>query len=548
MTSANGLARRSRAQGAPVAIVGMAGRFPGARNIDEFRSNVLNGVEAISALTDDDLRAAGAGDRDLRDPYYVKAAAIVDEADMLDASVFGMSARDAQVMDPQFRVFLESAHAALTDAGLDPGRFHGRVGIYAGSRDNSYLEDNVYRNRAIMRAVGSFLASIQNNTDYLATNAAYRLGLTGPAVTMVTACSTSLVAVHSAVQALRNGECEAALAGGVEIALPQVNGYLYREGGIYSNDGHIRTFDASASGTVFGNGCAVVLLKLLDDALADRDSIYAIIRGSAVNNDGKDKDAFSAPGRRGQEAVYRASLADALVDVSSIGYVEAHGTGTLVGDPIEVNALTSVFRSHTERRGYCFIGSVKPNIGHLGAAAGVSGLINAVMSVRDGLVAPSINFSRPNPRIDFGNSPFVVNTAMREWMPQDGPRRAAVNSFGIGGTNANVIIEQAPDPVPAPPSAKPYQLLTLSAQSSSALDRATGDLVGRLTADDAQLADIAYTLSTGRAALRFRRFAVAAEHAEAAGELAGGLGAFETARRTNVFLFPGQGAQYPGMA
>src|SRR6185437_3265040 len=225
-----------------------------------------------------------------------------------------------------------------------------------------------------------------------------------------------------------------------------------------------------------------------------------------------------------------------------------HGTGTLVGDPIEVNALTSVFRSHTERRGYCFIGSVKPNIGHLGAAAGVSGLINAVMSVRDGLVAPSINFSRPNPRIDFGNSPFVVNTAMREWMTQDGPRRAAVNSFGIGGTNANVIIEQAPDPVPAPPSAKPYQLLTLSAQSSSALDRATGDLVGRLTADDAQLADIAYTLSTGRAALRFRRFAVAAEHAEAAGELAGGLGAFETARRTNVFLFPGQGAQYPGMA
>jgi acyl transferase domain-containing protein/acyl carrier protein len=421
--------------------------------------------------------------------------------------------------------------------------------VYAGSKHNAYLDRNVSRNSAVMKATGNLMAIINNHTDYLATGVAYRLGLTGPALTMVTACSTSLVAVHSAVQALRAGECEAALAGGVEIDVPEVGGYLYKEGGIFSPDGHVRPFDAKARGTVFGSGCGAVVLKRLDDALADGNPIHAVIRGSAVNNDGNAKTGFFAPSRTGQVAVINAALADAGVDPATIGYVEAHGTGTLIGDPTEVGALSDAFRQHTDEVGYCAIASVKSNVGHLGAAAGITGLINAVCSVRDGLLAPVINYDEPNPRIQFGANPFYVNLAPRTW-ESHGPRRAAVSSFGIGGTNANVIVEQAPIRPASPPPRRQWQLLPVSGNTPEATETFAAELATQLSERPTQLADVAYTLCTGRAALRFRTIAVAGDAGQAAARLRATTGkpTQAAAGRSATFLFPGQGAQYPGMA
>ncbi|SNT48545.1 Acyl transferase domain-containing protein [Asanoa hainanensis] len=535
-------------QGQPIAIVGMAGRFPGSSTVDGFRHNMLDGVESISFFDEEELRANGVEDVHRTDPDYVPAAPVIGNIDQFDAALFGLNAREAQLLDPQFRVFLESCHAALQHAAVVPGDPAVRIGVYAGAKDNDYLAQNVNRNKALMRATGNLMAIINNHTDYLATGVAYRLGLTGPAVSMVTACSTSLVAVHSAVRALRSGECEVALAGGVEIGIPEVNGYVYKEGGIFSPDGHVRPFDADARGTVFGSGCAALVLKPLDAALADGNTIHAVIRGSAVNNDGNDKNGFFAPSRRGQVAVVNAALADAGVDPDTIGYVEAHGTGTLVGDPIEVGALGDAFAAHTDRTGYCAIASVKANVGHLGAAAGATGLINAVCTVRDGLLAPVINFTRPNPRIDFERSPFYVNQQLSTWEEDGRARRAAVSSFGIGGTNANVILEQAP-PAPAPAAARrPAQLLTLSAQTSAALDQATDDLSRHLAEGAHVLADVAHTLTKGRAALPVRRFVVAGDQGAAVERLGTGAPSFTAAAgRTATFLFPGQGAQHPGM-
>lgn len=533
-----------------IAITGMSGRFPGAQDIDQFRAGVLAGAESITFLDDADLRAAGVPEADLRDPFYVRAAAILDEADLFDAELFGVSAREAQLLDPQFRVLMEVSHAALVDACLDPAGFPGTIGIYAGAKDNAYLEANVLANLAIARAAGPLLSGLSNHTDYLTTNIAFRLGLTGPAMNVVTACSTSLVAVHTAIAALRLGDCDAAIAGGVELAFPQICGYRYSEGGMYSADGHIRTFDAQATGTVFGNGCAVVVLKRLADALADRDRVYAVIRGSAINNDGHRKDSFSAPSRAGQVAAVTTCLARAAADPATVGYVEAHGTGTAVGDPIEIAALTEAFRRGSDRGEYCAVSSVKPNVGHLGAAAGVSGLINAVLTVRDGELAPSLNFSQPNPRIAFARSPFYVSTARQRWQPSAGPRRAIINSFGIGGTNACVLIEQGPSPARPEPAARPYQLLAVSAHTQPALEAATASLGEHLltTAGDGSLADAAYTLATGRKALPLRRYAVTGS-GQAAAALVADLPAFQArAGRPCAFLFPGQGAQYPGMA
>lgn len=530
-----------------IAIVGMAGRFPGARTPDEFRQNILAGTESISFFDDEQLLAAGVSPRLLSSPNYVKAGPIIDDAEAFDAGIFGMSAREAELLDPQIRVLMEVCHSALQQSGINPCQFGGRIGIYAGAKANSYLHDNIDLNPGILRATNTLMRGTSNYTDYVTTSVAYRLGLTGPALNIVTACSTSLVAVHTAARALRGGECDAALAGGVEIDTPQEWGYEYSEGGVNSRDGHVRTFDAKASGTVFGHGCAVVVLKRLADAIADRDTIHAVIRGSAVNNDGNGKDGFFAPSVSGQFAVLRMSFADAGVRPSSVGYVEAHGTATLVGDPIEVSALSRVFEADGAERGRCVISSVKANVGHLGAAAGVAGLINATFSVRDGQLAPSINFDEPNPRINFAESPFRVSTTPVRWSGDGGPRRAAVNSFGIGGTNANVIVEQPPASGPAEPPSRPYQLITLSARTAAALDRATGDLAGHLAGDEAALADAAYTLA-GRDALAVRRYAVARDAAGARERLAGRLPAC-TARRDCVpaFLFPGQGAQYPSM-
>jgi phthiocerol/phenolphthiocerol synthesis type-I polyketide synthase E len=358
---------------AAIAIVGMAARVPGAGDIDQFWVNMTGGVESIATFEEEELRAAGIPDKHLRDPNYVRAAPVIDGVESLDAAYFGIAPREAELLDPQHRVFLEMCATGLQHAGYDPASYAGRIGVYAGAKENIYLKRNVEPDNALMRAAGELAAHISNNTDYLATGVAYRLNLRGPAINVVTACSTSLVATHLACRALRAGECEMALAGGVEIILPVVHGYIYSEGGILSPDAHVRPFDANARGTVFGSGAGVVVLKRLSDALADRDTVHGVILGSAINNDGADKGAFSAPSKDGQLAVIREALRDARVDPLTIGYVEAHGTGTLVGDPAEVGALTEAYGNG--RTGYCAIASVKGNVGHLGAAAGICGLI-----------------------------------------------------------------------------------------------------------------------------------------------------------------------------
>lgn len=543
-----------------IAVIGMEGRFPGADSVDEFWKNVISGVDSITFFSDEELRAAGVPEKDLRDPNYVRAAPIITGADQLDAALFGISPREAQVLDPQHRVFLETCHAALQQAGYDPGLFGGRISLYAGARNNEYVEQNLRRSPDTMRAVGEMAALISNHTDYLATGVAYRLGLRGPALSVVTACSTSLVAVHLACQALRLGDCEIALAGGVEIALPVPRGYFYSEGGIFSPDGRVRPFDAKAHGTVFGSGCGVVVLRRLADAQADGDTIQAVILGAATNNDGAARTAFSAPSESGQAAAITAALRDASVSPASIGMVEAHGTGTAIGDPIEVAALRQSYDwAHDQGHGADAdrgreraLGSVKANVGHLGAAAGICGLIKAICCVRDGQQPPSLNFGEPNPRIDFGR--FRVLTQGRSWPADDTPRRAGVSSFGIGGTNAHVIIEQPPAPRPDGAGRRSLQLLTLSAHTTSALDAAGQELSTYLDTTREPIADVAFTLNLSRSGGQARRAVVSRDIAGAIARLTT-QGAAQAAsivprgaRRRLAFLFPGQGAQYPGMA
>lgn len=542
-----------------IAVVGMAGRFPGARGVEEFWRNLLDGVMSITSLDDDALRAAGIPERDIQDPNYVKAAPLLDDVDLLDAGFFGISPREAEVLDPQHRVMLEVSHAALQHSGHEPSGFDGRIGMYAGSRHNAYLHDNVEANAGVLRAVGHMVTLIANDLDYLATGVAYRLNLRGPAITSVTACSTSLVAAHQACRGLLGGECDLAVAGGVEIAFPVGRGYRYSEGGVNSPDGRVRPFDANARGTVFGSGCGAVVLKRLSDALADNDTIHAVILGSALNNDGSDKAAFAAPSEEGQVAVIEAALREARVDPDTISYVEAHGTGTMIGDPLEVRALTRAYRRHTDRVGYCAISSVKGNVGHLGAAAGVTGLIKAAHCVREGVLPPGVNLEEPNPAIDFASSPFYPNTTVVPWQDSR-PRRAGVSSYGIGGTNVHMVIEQPPQRPVAPPSRRPYQLITLSARTPTALDAATKQLAEHMDGAEESLADAAYTLNLGRPALPVRRVAIARDRAQAVDVLsgsgsdsAGAMAQLPTGtvpagvERTVGFLFPGQGAQHVQM-
>jgi acyl transferase domain-containing protein/acyl carrier protein len=527
----------------------MAGRFPGAADIHQFWQNLIDGVESISFFDEEELLANGVSRRDLEKPNYVRAAPILEDVALFDAGYFGIGSREAQVLDPQFRVFLEVCGTALQHAGIDPARTGGRIGVYAGSRANTYFEDNVSKNAAVFRATGYIQSMTANHTDYLSTSIAYRLGLTGPAISMVTACSTSLVAVHSAARALRGGECEVALAGGVEISLPVITGYAYADGGMLSPDGHVRTFDAKARGTVFGNGAGAVVLKRLSDALADRDNVLAVVLGSAINNDGSAKRAFTEPSSAGQVAVIEAAIRDAGVDPARIGYIEAHGTGTAVGDPVEVSAIGRAFAGYTDRKGFCAISSVKPNVGHLGAAAGIAGLIKAVHCVREGMLPPSINLDELNPKIDFEHSAVRVNTQLASWPGGESGRLAGVSSFGVGGTNAHLIIGQGPAEPPVPRSARPLQLVALSARTEQALQAATEQLGAHLAGRSGDLDDAAFTLTRGRAELPVRRFVVAADCRAAAAAL--DQPPPSTTARVGggvAFLFPGQGAQYPGMA
>jgi acyl transferase domain-containing protein len=537
-----------------IAITGMAGRFPGARNLDEFWTMLRDGVEGIRQFSEAELLGSGIPRELIQHPDYVRASGALADPDLFDAPFFGFSPREAELTDPQRRLFLETCWHALEDAGTDPARFPGLIGVFGGAGMNGYFIYNLLSRPDLSGEPVSLANAITNDKDFLATQAAYKMNLRGPALTVQTACSTSLVAAHLAVQSLLNGECDMALAGGVLVTVPPVAGYLFEEGGIKSRDGHCRAFDVNADGTVGGNGVGVVALKRLADALADGDRVYAVIRGSAINNDGAGKVGFTAPGVDGQAAVIAEALALAGFSADTIGYVEAHGTATRLGDPIEIAALTQAFRLTTDRRGYCAIGSVKTNVGHLDAAAGVTGLIKAALALHHRQIPPSLHYTAPNPEIDFANSPFFVNAELREWAAGGHPRRAGVSSFGIGGTNAHMVLEEAP-PAPASRATRAAELLVLSARTATALERLIDNLTARLERQpDAALPAIARTLQTGRARFGTRRTLVARDPADALAALKARdpRRIFTAARQADatpvVFLLPGQGAQYPGMA
>jgi acyl transferase domain-containing protein len=534
------------------AIVGMAGRFPGAADIQTFWANLKAGVESRTTFTDEDLRASGMSGQALTHPKLVRSGFVLDGADLFDAGFFGINPREAELLDPQHRIFLECAWEVLEHAGYDPETFPGNIGVFGGATLSSYLISNVLRNPAVMQSAGPRQAVYGSVPDFMITRVAYKLNLRGPAFFVQSACSTSLVAVHLACQSLANHECDMVLAGGVSVPVPQRGGYVYEEGGMLSPDGVLRSFDSQSRGTVFGSGVGIVLLKRFEDAIAAGDTIHAVIKGVAANNDGSLKVGFTAPGLVGQSHAVTEALATSGLPADSITYIEAHGTGTELGDPIEIAALTRAFRATTDRRQFCAVGSVKPNIGHLDAAAGVSSLIKTVLALKHRQIPPTINFESPNPKIDFESSPFYVNTTLQAWPADGGPRRAGVSSFGFGGTNAHVIVEEAPPQAPTGPSRK-QQLLVLAARSEGALEAATGNLAESLQRQAQPLADVAYTLAVGRRPFAHRRAFVCSE----SDDVVEALQARDSRRtftstatskdRQVVFMFPGQGAQYVNM-
>ncbi|MBE1282083.1 MAG: KR domain-containing protein [Rhodobacteraceae bacterium] len=539
-----------------IAIVGLSVAVPGAQSVSQFWDNLKNGVESIQVLDGDALKAAGERPELLADPHYVPAAALLEGFDQFDAEFFGFSPKEAAILDPQHRKFLETAWEAMESAGHPPESINGPIGVYAGCGMGSYFYFNICSNRNLVDDVGMFLLRhTGNDKDFLSTRVSHVFDLKGPSINIQTACSTSLVAVHYACQALRSGECDMALAGGVTIELPQGRGYLYKENEILSPDGHCHAFDHRAQGTVFGSGAGAVALRRLEDAIADGDHIWAVIKGSAVNNDGAAKAGYLAPSVDGQAAAVRQALDAAKVGADTIGYVECHGTGTYLGDPIEVSALTEAFAPQAGSEADCRIGSVKTNIGHLDTAAGIAGLVKTTLALHHGQIPPSLGYEAPNPAIDFDHSPFQVNDHLSDWTTTGHPRRAGVNALGVGGTNAHAVLEEAPVRAPSEESDFPFHPLCLSAHSKAALDGNSAALAAYLRANpDVDLADVAFTLKNGRRGFDKRRVLVA-ETALQAAELLEQGDARQVFTHDKlgdapdvVFMFPGGGAQYAGMA
>ncbi|MCM3337224.1 SDR family NAD(P)-dependent oxidoreductase [Paenibacillus sp. MER TA 81-3] len=538
------------ATGLEIAVIGMAGRFPGARNVEEYWGNLKNGVESVRFFTDGELEAAGVDPEMIRHPRYVKAKAVVPDAEWFDSDFFDYSPREAEVIDPQLRMFHECAWEALEHAGYDTEQTNGAVGLFAGASASIYWQLVAMLSRSESTAE-QFAALALSDKDFLSTRIAHKLNLKGPSVNVDSACSTSLLAIHLACRALLMGECRMALAGGVTVTVPHTEGYLYEEGMVSSPDGHCRAFDARAKGTVGGEGAGVVVLKPLKQAVADGDHIYAVIKGSAANNDGTRKIGYSAPSIEGQAEVIRAAQRMSRVTPESISYVEAHGTGTTLGDPVEIEALKLAFQ--TEKTGFCRIGSVKTNIGHLNSAAGIAAFIKTVLSLEHKQLPPSLHYDTPNPKIDFANSPFVVNTELTAWTNEHHPLRAGVSSFGIGGTNVHVVLEEAP-PQADGDEGRALKLLLLSAKTESGLEQATVRMREHLrTHPDMPLSDAAYTLHIGRRAFRHRRMLVCSS-VEEAQELLATMPPERVHSRICdndqarlVFMFPGQGAQYVNM-
>jgi len=541
--------------GLEIAIIGVAGRFPGAKNIAEFWQNLKNGVESISFFSDEELTAAGENPALVQNPHYIRAKGILSDVESFDANLFGFFPKEAEILDPQHRHFLECAWEALEDAGYDSERYPGLIGVFAGVAMNTYIMNYLYSKKEAISTAEGYQLTIGSDKDFLTTKVSYKLNLRGPSIDIQTACSTSLTAIYLACQSLVNYQCDMALAGGSSIGIPQQRGYLYQEGMILSADGHCRAFDANASGTTPGNGVGLILLKRLTDALEDGDHIYAIIKGAACNNDGSQRVGFTAPGVEGQAEVIAMAQAVANVEPDTISYIETHGTGTTLGDPIEIAALTQVFRERTDETGFCAVGAVKANVGHLDAAAGVTGLIKTALALHHRQLPPSINFEKPNPKIDFRSSPFYVNTKHTDWKTERLPRRAGVSSFGIGGTNVHVVLEEAPVTAPFA-DARSYQLLSLSAKTNTALDKMISNLTTHLQQHpEVNIADVAYTNHIGRRQLNHRFALVCQTYQDALAALTTRdperimMGAIpeKQGEQAVVFMFSGQGAQYVNM-
>jgi acyl transferase domain-containing protein/acyl carrier protein len=544
--------RRSRHDG--IAIIGMSGRFPGAPTIDRFWDNLRHGVESVTPFSRSRLKAAGVDDSAFENPHYVPMGSVLEDVDLFDAAFFGFSPREAESLDPQQRLFLETSWHALEDAGYDPATFPGLIGVYGGCAMSSYL-DHLESNPEFMSLLGYLQIYIGNDKDYLATRISYALDLKGPSFSIQTACSTSLLAVAVAGDQLLSHQCDMALAGGVCVRVPQEEGYYFEPGGIFSPDGHCRVFDEQAAGVVFGNGVGAVVLRRLSDAIADGDPILAVVKGWAVNNDGAAKASYAAPSLDGQADVIARAHAHAGVNPETITYVEAHGTGTPVGDPIEIGALTRAFRLSTAKKSFCAVGSVKTNVGHLDPAAGVASLIKTVLALEHREIPPSLNCTTINPAIELDGSPFYVNTELTPWTVNHGSRRAGISGFGIGGTNVHLVLEEAP-PVEMGSDDRTHQLMVLSAKSSSALQSAAENLAEHLVLNpELDPADVAYTMQVGRRAMDYRCAAVYRDIDDLVGALAepdgGRLIALPAPPRSNLsvaFMFSGQGAQYANMA
>lgn len=539
-----------------IAIIGMAAHLPGADGLDAYWQLLASGSSAIRRLSEDELRASGEDPAHFSRRDYVPFAAPLAGFADFEPEFFGFSPKEAAIMDPQHRQFLEIGWEALENAGHMPENFSGAIGVYAGCGMGSYFYFNICSNPDLVEDVGMFLLRhTGNDKDFMATRLSHVFDLKGPSINVQTACSTSLVATHYAAQALMNGECDMAIAGGVTLEIPQARGYLYKEGEVLSPDGECHAFDHRAEGTVFGSGAGAVILRRAADALRDGDHIWAIIKGSAVNNDGADKAGYLAPSVGGQAAAIADALALADVNAGSIDYVECHGTGTYLGDPIEVAALSEAFRETTDKVGFCRIGSVKTNIGHLDTAAGVASLIKASLALTHKQIPASLGFEAPNPAIEFDSSPFRVNDRLSDWSGGKGPRRAGVNSLGVGGTNAFAVLEEAPARALSEESDWPFQLLCLSARSKAALDEGAQRLASHLEADQSQpLADVAWTLKQGRRAFEKRLVLVAESHEQATALLRENdprrvFSHSLLADKPDIaFMFPGGGAQYAGMA
>jgi acyl transferase domain-containing protein len=551
--------------GLGVAIIGASGRFPGAKNISELWHNLSSGIESIKSFSDEELRQFGVPEELLKHPAYVKSGAGIDDVQLFDPDFFEMTPREAEITDPQHRILIECAHEALESAGYVAAKYPGAVGLYAGVGLNTYLLNNLMPNKDLLQSIGTHQMLLGNDKCYATSRIAYKLNLQGPCMTVDTACSTSLISIILAYKSLISYDCDMALAGAAKIN-PNDHGYMYEIGSINSPDGHCRAFDEQANGTVFGSGAGIVVLKRLEDAVRDRDNIQAVIRGAAMNNDGADKVGFTAPSVSRQRDVILQALSFAEVEPESISYVEAHGTGTRLGDPVEIAALNAAFNSKEnndkDKNNACAIGSIKTNIGHLETSAGVAGLIKIIESMRHKKIAPSLNFSQANSAIDFENSHFRVATSLENWQPENGPRRACLSSFGIGGTNGHIVVEEAPNveslllnshvsesAKASLNSPKVPQLLTLSAKSPAALDNMSKRLANHFNSSEIDLKNAAFTLAVGREDFEYRRVVVADSKEQVIAELNRNTLPIQLAKGNKVcFLMPGQGVQHVGMA